>query len=207
MLPSTKHVFSFSPDFLILKFRKTNCIPLSKKLQMHGCSQTACRGGPGDTSPRKGLATWDSSLGLSGSSVIWHVPTRVLSHADPHGYYEQCCSFWTNNPEAFRQTGRHSPGTPRPDKRLGGNQKETRLQAPHWIGKCLCSFQTVWSEMRSKCELELLVTTDWCVPLLVGCGSKEELLLFHLLLKKKNSKTVQHAMFAGTQKGKHRYKN
>lgn len=46
MLPSTRHVFSFGPDFLILKCRKTNCILLSKKLQMHGAVRQPAKSRP-----------------------------------------------------------------------------------------------------------------------------------------------------------------
>lgn len=70
MLPCTKHFFSFSPDFLILKCRKTDCIPFSKEFQMHECRQITCKEPDRETRvPGKASRPEDSSLGLSDLSV------------------------------------------------------------------------------------------------------------------------------------------
>ena len=85
----------------------------------------------------------------------------------------------------FRQTGTRGPGAKRPDQCPGGKPGD-EATGPSLNWKMLCSTQTVWWEMRSKCELKLSVTTDWCEPLLVGRGSKaEELLSPSAALKRK----------------------
>lgn len=121
MLPSTKHVFSFSPDFLILKCRKTNCIPLSKIFQTHGCSQTARKEparetrGPGKASQLE-IPLWAS-----------------VAHLEYDMFQQESCPIPTPT-EPMNNAGPSEPTTQRLSDRREDTVREPIGLTSAWVG-------------------------------------------------------------------------